>query len=201
MYLYGASGHCKVIIDIIKSSTEMIVEGVFDDNKRDNTILDIPVIEFSNFKQKKIEELIISVGNNATRKKLAEAIQTNYISVIHKSAVISKYAIINDGTVVMANAVVNAASIIGKHCIINSCAVVEHDCELSNYVHIAPNTALAGNVKVGEGSQIGIGATVIQGVTIGKWVTIGAGSVVIEDVPDFAVVVGNPAKVIKYTKL
>ena len=56
---------------------------------------------------------------------------------------------------------------------------------------------MAGNVAVGEGTQIGIGAAVIQGVTIGKWATIGAGAVIIEDVPDFAVVVGNPGRVIK----
>ena len=200
MYLYGASGHCKVIIDIVRSSLEMVVEGVFDDNKTAKEILDIPIIEFGNFNQQKIEELIICVGDNATRKKLAEAIQTNYISAIHKSAVISKYAQIGDGTVIMPKAVVNAASSIGKHCIVNSGAVVEHDCELSNYVHVSPNASLAGNVKVGEGSQVGIGATVIQGITIGKWVTIGAGSVVIDNVPDYAVVVGNPAKVMKYTK-
>ena len=57
---------------------------------------------------------------------------------------------------------------------------------------------MAGNVQVGEGTQIGIGASVIQGVKIGKWAMIGAGSVIISDVPDFAVVVGNPGKIIKY---
>jgi len=57
---------------------------------------------------------------------------------------------------------------------------------------------LAGNVEVGEGTHVGIGASVIQGVKIGKWATIGAGAVVIKDVPDFAVVVGSPARIIKY---
>jgi acetyltransferase EpsM len=57
---------------------------------------------------------------------------------------------------------------------------------------------LAGNVTIGEGSHVGIGATVIQGITIGKWVTIGAGTVIIKDIPDYAVVVGNPGKIIKY---
>ena len=53
-------------------------------------------------------------------------------------------------------------------------------------------------VFVGEGTHIGINATVIQGIKIGKWATIGAGSVVIKDIPDYAVVVGNPGKIIKY---
>ena len=97
----------------------------------------------------------------------------------------------------MPQVVVNADVTIGKHCILNSGSIIEHDCVLSDYVHISPNASLAGNVSVGEGTQIGIGASVIQGITIGKWVTIGAGAVIIEDVPDFAVVVGNPGRVIK----
>jgi acetyltransferase EpsM len=51
---------------------------------------------------------------------------------------------------------------------------------------------------VGEGTQVGTGASIIPGVKIGKWASIGAGAVIVEDVPDFAVVVGNPGKIIKY---
>jgi acetyltransferase EpsM len=68
---------------------------------------------------------------------------------------------------------------------------------VEDFVHISPNAALAGNVKVGEGTQIGIGACVMQNIRIGKWAIIGAGAVIIRDVPDYAVVVGNPGRVIK----
>lgn len=197
MYLYGASGHCKVIIDSIQSSTTKVIDGVFDDNAKDKTILDIPIIPFKGFDQHKIDELVISVGDNSTRKKLATAIHANYISVIHNKAIVSKYATVAVGTVIMPNAVVNANAKVGKHCIVNTGAVVEHDCELSDYVHISPNASLAGNVKVGEGSHIGIGASIIQGIIIGKWATIGAGAVIIKDVPDGAIMVGNPARNIK----
>ncbi len=47
---------------------------------------------------------------------------------------------------------------------------------------------------------IGIGATIIQGVNIGKNVTIGAGSVVIKDIPDNVIALGNPAKILKNKK-
>ncbi len=53
---------------------------------------------------------------------------------------------------------------------------------------------------VKEGASIGSNATILCGITIGKQALIGAGSVVVKDVPDNAVVVGNPAKVIKYLK-
>jgi acetyltransferase-like isoleucine patch superfamily enzyme len=56
-------------------------------------------------------------------------------------------------------------------------------------------------VIVGEGTHIGAGATVIPNIKIGKWCTIGAGSVILKDVPDYAVIYGNPGKVIKYNKI
>ncbi|KAJ3041624.1 hypothetical protein HDV00_008900 [Rhizophlyctis rosea] len=52
-------------------------------------------------------------------------------------------------------------------------------------------------IKIGAGSWIGGNAIILPGVTIGEGVTIGAGSVVTKDVPDYCVVVGNPAKIVK----
>ena len=52
-------------------------------------------------------------------------------------------------------------------------------------------------INVREGIQTVIGATIISGINIGKWCTIGAETVVINDIPDGATVVGNPGKIIK----
>ena len=54
-------------------------------------------------------------------------------------------------------------------------------------------------VEIKDDAWIGFNASILKGVTVGKGAIIGAGSVVTEDVPDLAVVVGNPAKIIKYT--
>lgn len=201
MYLFGASGHGKVIVDIIQSDSksEKIV-AVYDDNPKEEQLLGVPVLKTDD----KIENLqarwVISVGNNSIRKKIAQKIKGFFLKAIHPSAVIAKSAQIGEGTVVMAHAVVNPEAIIGKHCIINSGAVVEHDCVIEDFVHISPNAAIAGAVTIGEGTHVGIGASVIQCVTIGKWCTIGAGAVIIKNVPDYAVVVGNPGRVIKYNQ-
>ena len=47
-------------------------------------------------------------------------------------------------------------------------------------------------------TSIGANTTILAGITIGKSAMIGAGSVVVNDVPENAVVVGNPAKIIRY---
>jgi sugar O-acyltransferase (sialic acid O-acetyltransferase NeuD family) len=195
--LYGASGHCKVIMDILKSSS-VSIKKIIDDNVQLESILGLPIEHSSNYCFETHDKVILSIGNNKVREKLS-SLKVDFITAIHKQAIVSSTSIIDKGTVVMAGAIINTNTRIGKHCIINSGSVVEHDCNIEDFVHISPNVSLAGNVAVGLGSQIGIGATVIQGITIGKWVIVGAGAVIIKDIPDFSVVVGNPGKVIKKT--
>ena len=51
-----------------------------------------------------------------------------------------------------------------------------------------------------EGAYLGTNATTLEFVTLGKWSVTGIGAVVLKDVEDYAKVVGNPARVIGYTK-
>lgn len=53
-----------------------------------------------------------------------------------------------------------------------------------------------GITRICQGASIGAGAILVTGITIGRWALVGAGSVVTRDVPDYAIVVGNPARVI-----
>ncbi len=197
--LFGASGHGKVIIDILQSNS-FPIELVLDDHPKTATLLGVPVLRASNFDFTKMQNMIISIGNNKIRKTISEKFKVNYINAIHPTVILSKNSTIGLGTVVMAGVIVNADASIGNHCILNTGAIIEHDCCIDNYVHVSPGVSLAGNVTIGEGSHIGIGACVLQGVKIGKWVTIGAGAVVLNDVPDYAIAVGNPVRIIKYCR-
>ncbi|MBC7552683.1 MAG: acetyltransferase [Taibaiella sp.] len=197
MILYGASGHGKVIIEILESNNEKEII-IWDDSAR------LPVWQYEVVKPippgtPVKEKMVISIGVNATRKKVAErfADSVNFGTAIHADAYLSGRATVGEGTVVMAGARVNPDTRIGRHCIINTSASVDHDCVLGDYVHISPNATLSGTVTVGEGTHIGAGAAVIQGIKIGRWCTIGAGAAVIKDIPDYATAVGCPAKIIK----
>lgn len=194
IYLYGASGHGKVIAEIAEENGFKI-QAFIDTDESKTSILNYEVIYHI---PTDVPNLIIAIGNNHIRKKIAEEnSELTYPVLIHSSATISKRSTIKDGSVVMAGVSVNTDASIGNHCIINTNASIDHDCIIEDFVHISPNAALAGNVEVGEGTHIGIGACIIQGIKIGKWCTIGAGAVIIKDVPDGATVVGNPGKIIK----
>lgn len=199
MNIYGASGHSKVIIEIVNSIGGS-VQTIFDDDENISEVLNHSVIH--SFPEVALNSgTVIAIGNNRIRKSVAKVFKGKIEKVlIHSAASVSESVKIGRGTVVMANASINAETIIGEHCILNTGSTVEHDCEIGDFVHISPNAALAGGVIIGEGSHIGIGAVVIPGIKIGRWVTIGAGAVIIKNIPDFATVVGNPGKIIKYTE-
>ncbi|AKD01943.1 acetyltransferase [Pontibacter korlensis] len=197
MYLYGASGHAKVIIDIL-GSIGVSVAGLFDDNPDLKELAGIKVLGAFSSKQNLDEELIISIGNNSIRAKIAEQLNVKYGQAIAKTAILSPTASVGEGTVVMQGAILQADVLVGKHAIINTGAKVDHDCRVGDFAHLSPGAVLCGNVSVGEGTWIGAGAVVIPGIKIGKWCKIGAGAVVIRDIPNNAVAVGNPGKIIKY---
>ena len=188
LYIYGASGHGKVVADIARSlGYDEIV--FLDDNSEMKFSPDLPK-----------HPVIIAIGDNQTRANLQTKVQNagfEVASLVHKTAIISPSASIGKGVVVMPSVVVNADAVVGDGAILNSACVIEHDCVIGKFAHVSPNSALAGGVEVGEFAHIGIGSSVIQKVKIGANTTIGAGSAVISDIDDNCVAVGTPAKIIK----
>lgn len=193
MYLYGASGHGKVIKDILEAQGRK-VDGFVDDNINIQELSGLPVLHSAD----KADEVIVSIGLNNVRKRVAERlVQEVADAAIHPLATIAESVSIGKGSVVMAGAVINADAKVGKHAIVNTGATIDHECLISDYVHIAPGVHLCGQVHVGEGTLVGVGSSVIPCVHIGKWCIIGAGSVVVNDIPDGYLAYGNPCKLIK----
>ena len=182
-----------MIIDILIAQG-IEVAGLIDDNRELYELMGYRVYHEVPLN----ESLIISIGSNSIRKRLAEKLNSvNFTTAIHPSSVISPKSSVGVGSVVMQGAIIQSSAVVGRHCIINTAASVDHDCLLEDFVHISPNATLCGNVFVGEGSQVGAGAVVIPGIKIGKWSLVAAGAVVMRDVPDNVLVMGNPARVVK----
>jgi len=199
IYLYGAGGHAKVVADILECSG-ITIGGFFDADSR-KKLWGYPYFSFPGPFSSAEDQLIISIGDNATRKKIAETYNVKYAIAVHPSAIISLHSNIGEGCVIMGNALINADAVIGNHCIINSNASVDHDCVLGNFVHISPGAVLCGGVTVGDGTQIGAGAIILPGKKIGANTVIGAGTVVNIDIAENNTAVGNPVRVLKKQEL
>ena len=194
MFLCGAGGHAKVVIEILEAN-HVCIEGIFETDETITTVFDYPVFHTSELKG----PLIICIGNNQKRKIISSSVNIEFGQAIHPSATVSKRANIGVGTVIMQGAIIQAYAEIGKHCIINTGSSLDHECVVNDFVHISPHATLCGNVKVGEGSWIGAGATILPGVRIGQWSIVGAGSVVTSNIPDNVVAYGSPCKIIRKT--
>ena len=193
MIVYGASGHCKVIIDILEANG-IDIDFIVDDNALIDQLLGYSVVRDTGV----YDEALIAIGACDVRRRIADRLQVQrYVTAIHPSAVVSPRSMIGEGTVVMQGSIIQSCAFIGKHCIVNTGASVDHDAVIDDFVHIAPHATITGNVIVGTGTWVGAGAVVRQGIRIGKNCMIGAGSVVIKDVPDNVVAYGNPCKVIR----
>lgn len=200
-YLFGASGHGKVIKDILNANG-VKVQAFVDDNPNVNECAGRPVLHEATG----LSPMIVSIGVNRIRKIVVDKLVANaeatgnsieFATAIHPSAIVSPSAKIGEGSVVMAGAVINADVVIGKHCIVNTGATVDHDCVIEDYCHIAPGVNVSGATHIGEGTWIGVGSSIIQCLNIGRNSFIGAGSVVVKDIPDNVVAFGNPCKVQK----
>lgn len=107
--------------------------------------------------------------------------------VIMMGAVINIGAVIGEGTMIDMNAVLGGRATVGKHCHVGAGAVLAGVIEPPN----AKPVVLEDNVLIGAN------AVVIEGVHIGEGAVVGAGAIVTKDVPAGAVVVGNPAHIVK----
>jgi sugar O-acyltransferase (sialic acid O-acetyltransferase NeuD family) len=204
VFVFGASGHAKVVIDAIEHGGRHEVLFVYDDAaaKRGTKLMGYPVVGDRTellARRDQVHEGIVAIGDNGARWHVSEWIAGNgcmLVEVVHPAAVIGREVRIEAGTVVMAGCVINSGAHVGRNTIINTGATVDHDCAVGDGAHIGPGAHICGHVVIGERTLIGAGTTVIPSVRIGADAVIGAGSTVISDIPDGARAGGTPCRLL-----
>lgn len=206
--IIGASGHAKVIIDIVERLNKHCIVGLIDSFKPIGTQLmgypiighekDLPQLQ----KKYNVNTGIIAIGDNWIRKVMYKKIMAiapgfNFVAAVHPNAVIGKDVKIGKGTIVIAGAIINSAANIGKFCIINTKASLGHDSIMKPFSSLAPDATVGGNVTIGAFASICLSASVIQNITIGKHAIIGAKALVNKNVEDFQLAYGIPAKSVR----
>ncbi|MBA3744836.1 hypothetical protein [Sporichthya sp.] len=117
-------------------------------------------------------------------------------AIVDPTAVVARTARVGHGVYANALACVGAQAEVGCFVNLNRTVSVGHHCSLGPFTSTGPGAVLSGSVRTGAGAFIGSGAVVLPERTIGRGALVGAGAVVTKDVPDGAIVVGNPARVI-----
>jgi len=201
--LIGYSGHALVVADILYG-LEIEIIGYFEKKAIINNPFRLDYLGYEqdvDFTDKAKKFLFfISIGDNVIRRRVMDFLLERKIqvaTVISHKANVSISAKVDIGTLICNGVCINPFAKIGKGVIINTSAIIEHECIVGNYSHIASGAVLSGNVHIGENCLVGANSSLKQGVIIGNNVIVGAGSVVLKDIPDGEVWVGNPARKLK----
>ena len=199
LLIIGASGHGKVAADIALKMNIWQNIAFLDDDENIKFSMGIEVVGKSNevFEHINDCDIFVGIGNNVTRKKIQERLEAEGARIptlIHSNAILGEQVEVGSGTAVMAGVVINCCTKIGKGCIINTSASVDHDNVIEDFVHISPGAHLAGTVKVGQGSWLGIGSVVSNNINITSNCMVGAGAVVVKDITETGTYKGVPAR-------
>lgn len=202
--VYGASGHGKVIVDILRANGIQVAGFLDDDPQKSGDVYGLKVLGNAKWLTEQSAghtiTVALGIGDNFARRAVAErciAQGAHLLTAVHPSATIAASATISPGTVIMPHGVVNADAMIRQGAIINTGAIVEHDCHVGDFTHLSPRAAIGGHVQIGNFSWLGMGSTVIPNRKVGTGSIIGAGATVIHDVGDWAVAIGTPARILK----
>lgn len=207
IYVLGVGGSTPVFIDIAEACGYKIA-GLYHYNEDRTGEEDhgYPILgSFEDLYQSDIKGrmFLLSQGDMKIREEVTDRIkQLGGIvpTLIHPSAVISKYAkISNDGVVIGSNCIVQADSVIKSNAVLRDMALVCHQTTIGNYCFVGPKALVGAHIEVQDFAFIGQDALLVSG-KVGKMGTnslLGAGSVLTKELPVNVVAVGNPARVIK----
>jgi sugar O-acyltransferase (sialic acid O-acetyltransferase NeuD family) len=207
--IIGAGGFAREVLDVIdainQEEPQYDVMGYIVDPEYGSPgtlVNEKPILGGFEWLSERSKEIlaICGVGFSHHRYHLvrrAEAVGCRFFSVVHPTAVLTKWIELGKGVVITAGCILTNQIRIGSHVQVNLDCTIGHDVAVEDFATLAPGVHVSGNVTIGEGAYVGTGANIIEKLEIGEWSTVGAGSVVTRDVIANTTVVGVPAKAIK----
>ena len=205
--IYGAGGLGRelfVLSHQINKKEHRWTDIIFIDDTKNITMVHgiqpIPFVEAQSRYSSTELEIVIAVGEPHTRSILRKKVQAAKFSLailVHPSANISDDTILGAGTVVCYNSFVSCDVTIGENVLLQPTVSIGHDSKIGEDSVISTYVCIAGGCEIGSETYIGLQVPVKEGVCIGNQSIIGMGSVVVRNIPDQVIAIGNPARVIK----
>lgn len=211
LVLFGGTGQCKTIIDILQPSVNVIA---IYDKKTVDPLCGAKIFNnrknFEKFckanRERRALNFIVAIGGERGLERIRisnelAGLGLLPVKLISPHAHVAASAHLGEGIQILSNTYVGSSSQIGDYTIINNSSNVDHDCIIGRGCHLAPSSALAGNVSIGDYSFIGTNATILPNLRIGSNVIVGAGTVVTKNVSNNQIVLGCPARIVGENKL
>jgi sugar O-acyltransferase (sialic acid O-acetyltransferase NeuD family) len=208
IFIFGASDHARVVIDIVEREGKYNIVGLFDSFKKRGLVVggyevlgnEQDLVEYA--AKTDLVRGIVGIGDNAIRRRIAETIEARvpyveWVSTVHPSSNMTDSVNIAGGAIVMARCYVGLNTTICPGAVVATNSILEHDGVLGAYATLGAGSTTGGRVRIGKGTAVCLGVTIIHGISIGDEVVIGSGSIVLNDIPDFSVAYGSPAKVVR----
>lgn len=203
--IFGIGGFGREIlcclIDILeinkKKASDYALFMVDDEYYSKKSIMGISVIPVSKF-DPLLYKAFIGVGDPLLRKKIVQKLppQTKYATLIHPTVVMSEWVQLEEGTIITAGCILTCNIKIGKQAHLNLHTTIGHDCIIGDFFTTAPAVNISGSCKFGNNVYIGTNASIKNSITICDNVTIGMGSVVVKNITEAGIYIGNPAKLL-----
>ena len=210
--ILGTGGNCvdilDTLLDINDARQEAIYEciGFLDDNRQNwgKKYFGVEVLGPLDSAARYPDcRFVNGIGSPRNFWRKGEIIATTGIplerfeTVVHPSASVSRMAHLGAGVVVFQHVTITSNVKIGNQVIILPNTIVSHDSVVGDYTSIAGGVCISGCVEVGPSCYLGTNSTLISYCKVGARSLIGMGSVVLKDVPENSVMVGNPARFLR----
>lgn len=207
LVIWGASGHARVVADIVRLQGRYTLVGFLDDvhpERQGMPFCDATILggqeQLEGLLREGVRTILFGFGNVEARLRLSDLVKGmgfQLATAIHPAAVVASDVKIGSGTVIKAGAVIDPGVTLGENVIVGASVTIAHESSVATGVRISAGAQLGGSSHVEKGAWVGIGAIIKDRVKVGAFSLVGAGSVVVRNIPDGVVARGVPARVVR----